>query len=86
VRACNISAPRAAKLHQAIQEVLHAAVNQGGSTLRDFTSAEGKTGYFQLQAMVYGRAGEACRVCASPIKLMRQSQRSTYFCASCQKF
>jgi formamidopyrimidine-DNA glycosylase len=86
VRACNISAPRVARLHLAIQEVLQAAVNKGGSTLRDFTSAEGKTGYFQLQAMVYGRAGEACRVCARPIKLMRQGQRSTYFCASCQKF
>jgi formamidopyrimidine-DNA glycosylase len=86
VRACNISAPRVARLHQAIREVLQAAVNKGGSTLRDFTSAEGKTGYFQLQAMVYGRAGEPCRVCASPIKLMRQGQRSTYFCACCQKF
>jgi formamidopyrimidine-DNA glycosylase len=86
VRACNISAPRAAKLHQAIREVLQAALNKGGSTLRDFTSAEGKTGYFQLQAMVYGRAGEGCRVCASPIKLMRQGQRSTFFCALCQKF
>jgi formamidopyrimidine-DNA glycosylase len=86
VRACNISAPRAAKLHQAIRAVLQAALNQGGSTLRDFTSAEGKTGYFQLQAMVYGRAGQACRVCNNAIKLMRQGQRSTFFCALCQKF
>jgi formamidopyrimidine-DNA glycosylase len=86
VRACNISAPRAAKLHAAIRDVLQAAVNKGGSTLRDFSNAEGKTGYFQLQAMVYGRAQEACRVCAGPIKLMRQGQRSTFFCATCQKY
>jgi formamidopyrimidine-DNA glycosylase len=86
VRACNISAPRAAKLHAAIRDVLQAAVNKGGSTLRDFSNAEGKTGYFQLQAMVYGRAKEACRVCAQPIKLMRQGQRSTFFCATCQKY
>jgi formamidopyrimidine-DNA glycosylase len=86
VRACNISAPRAAKLHAAIRDVLQAAVNKGGSTLRDFSNAEGKTGYFQLQAMVYGRAKEACRVCAGPIKLMRQGQRSTFFCATCQKY
>jgi formamidopyrimidine-DNA glycosylase len=86
VRACQLSAPRAARLHQAIREVLQAAVNQGGSTLRDFTSAEGKAGYFQLQAMVYDRAGLACRVCTQPIKLIRQGQRSTYFCAHCQKF
>jgi formamidopyrimidine-DNA glycosylase len=85
VRACNISAPRAARLHLAIRDVLQAAVNKGGSTLRDFSSADGKTGYFQLQAMVYGRAGELCRVCATPIKLIRQGQRSTYFCVNCQK-
>jgi formamidopyrimidine-DNA glycosylase len=85
VRACNISAPRAALLHAAIRDVLQAAVNKGGSTLRDFSNADGKAGYFQLQAMVYGRAGEPCRVCATPIKLMRQGQRSTYFCVNCQK-
>ncbi len=86
VRACNISAPRAAKLHAAIRDVLQAAVNKGGSTLRDFSNAEGKTGYFQLQAMVYGRADEACRVCTQPIKQIRQGQRSTFFCATCQKY
>jgi formamidopyrimidine-DNA glycosylase len=86
VRACNISAPRAARLHAAIREVLQAAVHKGGSTLRDFSNAEGKTGYFQLQAMVYGRAGEACRVCSAPTKQMRQGQRSTFFCATCQKY
>jgi formamidopyrimidine-DNA glycosylase len=86
VRACNISAPRAAKLHVAIRDVLQAAVNKGGTTLRDFSSAEGKTGYFQLQAMVYGRTNEACRVCHTPIKQMRQGQRSTFFCATCQKY
>jgi formamidopyrimidine-DNA glycosylase len=86
VRACNISAPRAAKLRAAIRDVLQAAVHKGGSTLRDFSSAEGKTGYFQLQAMVYGRAGEACRVCDAPIKQMRQGQRSTFFCSACQKY
>jgi formamidopyrimidine-DNA glycosylase len=85
VRAFNISAPRAARLHGAIRDVLQAAVNKGGSTLRDFSNANGQTGYFQLQAMVYGRAGEPCRVCATPIKLMRQGQRSTYYCLHCQK-
>ncbi len=86
VRACNISAPRAARLHAAIRDVLEAAVRKGGSTLRDFSSADGQTGYFQLQANVYGRTDEPCRVCAQPIKLMKQGQRSTFFCATCQKF
>jgi len=86
VRANAISAPRAAKLHQAIRNVLQAALNAGGSTLRDFSSAEGKTGYFQLQANVYGRAGEPCRVCSQPIRQLRQGQRSTFFCSFCQKY
>jgi formamidopyrimidine-DNA glycosylase len=86
VRANKLSAPRAAKLHAAIRSVLQAAVRQGGSTLRDFSSAEGQTGYFQLQANVYGRTGEPCRVCASPIQLLKQGQRSTFFCAICQKY
>ena len=85
VRANALSLPRVRKLHAAVVAVLRAAVQQGGSTLRDFSSAEGKTGYFQLQAMVYGRAGEPCRVCASPVKTIRQGQRSTFFCSICQK-
>ncbi len=85
VKACNISAPRAARLHRAVREVLQAAVEKGGSTLRDFSSAQGETGYFQLQANVYGRGAQPCRVCAAPIKLLRQGQRSTFYCANCQK-
>jgi formamidopyrimidine-DNA glycosylase len=83
--AARLSAPRAAKLHAAIREVLARAVEKGGSTLRDFSSASGKNGYFQLEAMVYGREGEACRVCGTPIKSLRQGQRSTFYCPTCQK-
>jgi formamidopyrimidine-DNA glycosylase len=86
VRAQALSGPRAARLHQAIRQVLQAAVDTGGSTLRDFSSADGKTGYFQLQANVYGRTGEPCRVCSQPIRQLRQGQRSTFFCAQCQKY
>jgi formamidopyrimidine-DNA glycosylase len=85
VRASRISAPRAAKLHAAVREVLARAVARGGSTLRDFSNAHGESGYFQLEAMVYDRAGEPCRVCAAPIKAIRQGQRSTFFCPHCQK-
>jgi formamidopyrimidine-DNA glycosylase len=86
VRANKLSAPRAAKLHQAIRQVLQTAVDKGGSTLRDFSSADGQTGYFQLQANVYGRVGMACRVCGQAVKLLKQGQRSTFFCSGCQKF
>jgi formamidopyrimidine-DNA glycosylase len=84
-RAGRISKPRAIKLHAAIQEVLKAAVALGGSSLRDFSNAQGQDGYFQLQAMVYDRAGEPCRVCASTIKRLVQGQRSTFYCPQCQK-
>lgn len=85
LRASKVSLPRAAKLHAAIRDVLARAVERGGSTLRDFSNAKGESGYFQLDAMVYGRAGEPCKVCATPVKVIRQGQRATYFCPNCQK-
>jgi formamidopyrimidine-DNA glycosylase len=84
-RAADISRPRAAKLHAAVRDVLARAVLKGGSTLRDFSNAHGESGYFQLEAMVYDRQGQPCRVCSAPIQSMRQGQRATYFCAHCQK-
>ncbi|MDB5742776.1 MAG: DNA-(apurinic or apyrimidinic site) lyase / Formamidopyrimidine-DNA glycosylase [Polaromonas sp.] len=84
-KAMQISKPRAALLHRAIQQVLTNAVAKGGSTLRDFSNAHGEAGHFQLDAMVYDRAGLPCRVCAAPIKSIRQGQRSTFYCAACQK-
>lgn len=85
LRADRISRPRAARLHAAIRDVLARAVEKGGSTLRDFSNAQGESGYFQLEAMVYDRAGEPCRTCGSPIRTIRQGQRATYFCPHCQK-
>jgi formamidopyrimidine-DNA glycosylase len=85
VRASQLSAPRTRRLHQAICEVLARAVAQGGSTLRDFSNANGDAGHFQLGAAVYARQEQPCRVCASPIRMIRQGQRSTFFCSTCQK-
>jgi formamidopyrimidine-DNA glycosylase len=85
LRASRISAPRAARLHAAVREVLARAVEKGGSTLRDFSNTQGQAGYFQLEAMVYDRAGEPCRVCGTPIRAIRQGQRATFFCPGCQK-
>jgi formamidopyrimidine-DNA glycosylase len=84
-RADRLSKPRVARLHAAIVEVLQRALAMGGSTLRDFSNAEGHSGYFQLAAKVYGREGLPCRVCETPIKNIRQGQRSTFFCSQCQK-
>lgn len=85
VPAGRLSRPRVARLHTAIQDVLARAVKRGGSTLRDFSNADGQSGYFQLEAMVYGRAGLACKRCAAPIKMIRQGQRATFYCPECQK-
>ncbi len=86
VRASRLGRVRAARLHAAIREVLARAVQRGGSTLRDFSSASGDVGHFQLEAAVYGRAGQPCRTCGAAISLIRQGQRSTYFCHICQRF
>ena len=84
-RAGRISLVRATRLHAAIRTVLARAVQIGGSTLKDFSNAHGESGYFQLEAAVYGREGLPCRTCATPIKAIRQGQRSTFFCPVCQK-
>ena len=83
--ASRISKPRAVRLHQAIQKVLAQAVSTGGSTLRDFSNAQGEPGHFQQEAMVYGRGGLPCRLCTTPITTVRQGQRSTFYCRHCQK-
>jgi formamidopyrimidine-DNA glycosylase len=74
-----------AKLAAAIREILASAIEQGGSTLRDFKNSAGESGYFQLTYFAYDRQGEPCRVCGNPIRLIRQQQRASYFCSTCQK-
>jgi len=85
-RACRVSLARCERLAQAIRETLNDALESGGSTLRDYVNATGEPGaYFTLHAAVYERAGEPCRICATPIKRIVQGQRATYFCPNCQK-
>lgn len=81
-----LSRPRALKLFASVQNVLRRALESGGSTLRNFSDAQGQSGHFQLEVFVYGRTGEPCRVCASMIRQIRQGQRSTFFCPKCQKY
>lgn len=85
LRADRLSLLRARRLHQCIRDVLARAVQLGGTTLRDFSSATGEAGHFQLETAVYGRAGLACVVCGRPVVQIRQGQRSTFFCHSCQR-
>lgn len=85
LKAFKISKPRAALLHAAIRQVLAEAVTKGGTTLRDFSNAQGEQGHFQLDAMVYDRAGLPCKRCELPILRLVQGQRSTFYCPQCQK-
>ncbi len=75
----------ALKLSRAIKAVLKAAIKIGGTTLRDYVNPDGLPGYFRQKLFVYERAGEHCRVCKATIKQFTQGQRSTYWCAGCQR-
>jgi formamidopyrimidine-DNA glycosylase len=80
-----VSPARLERLVPAVKATLRAAIRAGGSTLRDFCNTEGGMGDFQTRHRVYDRAGEPCVNCGSPIRAIRQGQRSTYFCPRCQR-
>jgi len=73
------------RLREALQVVLKRAIKLGGSSVSDYVDAEGMSGYFQIEHKVYGRGGEACTVCGSPIKKIVVGGRGTHYCATCQK-
>lgn len=80
-----ISRARYQALSRAIREVLSQAIEAGGTTLRDFTSASGSPGYFRQQLAVYGRGGEPCPRCQAPLRRRRHGQRATVYCGQCQR-
>jgi formamidopyrimidine-DNA glycosylase len=85
-RAANrVSLARYERLVTEVKAVLLEAITAGGSTLRDFVNTVGEPGYFQLGYFVYGRNGQPCKVCATPLKLLRHGGRATVFCPSCQR-
>jgi len=83
--ASRISRARYERLAEAIKDILAAAIVQGGSTLRDFIAVNGQSGYFQQTYFVYDRAGVPCRNCGSPVRQIKQGQRSTFYCVQCQR-
>ena len=80
-----ISRPRWDALARAVRETLESALAAGGTTLRDYASLEGRPGEFGTKCAVYGREGEPCTVCGTPIRGLRQGQRSTFYCPGCQR-
>ncbi|MGY0399200.1 MAG: bifunctional DNA-formamidopyrimidine glycosylase/DNA-(apurinic or apyrimidinic site) lyase [Ostreibacterium sp.] len=85
VRSGTISQIRWKRLVIAIKTILQQAIEQGGTTLKDFENAEAKPGYFQQFLSVYGRVGEPCLVCDATIKSIKLGGRSSFYCPQCQK-
>lgn len=83
-KAGHVSKTRLAWLTQAIKDVLREAIQQGGTTLRDFLREDGNPGYFKQKLKVYDREGEPCRSCGAMIQKIKLGQRSTYYCPKCQ--
>ena len=80
----HIARARLDRLADAVKAVLLAAIEAGGSSLRDYARPSGELGYFSKEWRVYGRAGEACR-CGAPIRRRAEGGRSTFFCPKCQR-
>ena len=84
-RSDRISLRRIGGLVTSIKEVLIQAIEKGGTTLQDFVGADGSPGYFEQRLSVYGREGQSCPRCQSPIHRIVSGQRSTYYCGLCQR-
>ncbi|HXW92358.1 MAG TPA: bifunctional DNA-formamidopyrimidine glycosylase/DNA-(apurinic or apyrimidinic site) lyase [Terriglobales bacterium] len=83
-RAASLSREELRRLYRAVREVLQEAIALGGSSVSDYVDADGEEGWFQLQHRVYGRAGEPCLVCQTPIERRVIAGRSSHYCPRCQ--
>jgi len=81
----SVASARYERLAGEVKRILTHAIARGGTTLRDFISPDGAPGYFEQELYVYGRAGEPCKVCATPIRVVVLGQRSTFYCPRCQR-
>ena len=83
-RAASLTREDLRRLYHAVQEVLKEAIALGGSSISDYVDSNGEEGFFQLQHRVYGRDGEPCLVCKTPIKRVVIAGRSSHYCPKCQ--
>ena len=84
-KAATVPGARAERLVPAINAVIAAAIQAGGSSISDFANTDGSLGYFQHSFDVYGREGEPCKTCSTPIKRLVQAGRSSFYCSTCQR-
>lgn len=74
-----------ALLHREIVATLSEAVKKGGSTIRSYVNSQGEIGMFQLELYAYGRKGEECKRCGTPLEKTTVGGRGTHYCPQCQK-
>ena len=84
-KAGSLAPARLRGLHRHLQEVLRQAIQENGSSIRDYRDAGGNAGAFQNSFRVYGRAGEACVCCGGKLRGTKVAGRSTTYCPKCQK-
>lgn len=84
-RCARVTHAECVRLVSRIKSVLKAAIEAGGTTLRDYFGVEGETGYFKMALCVYGRGGEPCLRCTTPLKSVKNSQRQSIYCPQCQR-
>jgi formamidopyrimidine-DNA glycosylase len=84
-QAARVTRAELTRLRAALQAVLRRAIKLGGSSVSDYVDAEGMRGYFQIEHKVYGRRGEPCLTCGTPIQKIALAGRGTHFCPTCQK-
>jgi formamidopyrimidine-DNA glycosylase len=72
-------------LREALRDVLSEAIHSRGTTLNDYRDGTGNEGGFQVRLRVYGRDGEPCLNCGTPIKRTVLTNRSAFYCPSCQR-
>jgi formamidopyrimidine-DNA glycosylase len=84
-RATSLTSDELRRLHKALKQVLQEAIRLGGSSISDYVDSEGQEGFFQLKHRVYGREGQPCRKCGTPIKRVVIAGRSSHYCPKCQK-
>jgi len=84
-RASSLTRDELRRLYDSVQKVLNEAIAAGGSSVSDYVDANGEPGMFQIQHRVYGREGEPCVICRTPIKRVVVAGRSTHYCPKCQR-
>lgn len=84
-RGNSVSDAEADRMRESIAAVIHHAIENRGSTIRDYIGGSGLRGNFQNEFRVYGRTGEPCLTCATPIEMVRVAGRASHYCKKCQK-